>query len=90
MRVKVLIDQTLVGVLAEIDGATYFEYDNRFLSSGQALSPLHLPLAPGARLCNKAYLQNLPGLCFDSLPDAWGSESWNGGFRRRRIAGSIR
>ncbi len=88
MHVKVLIGQTLVGTLAEIDGAIYFEYAAAFLQSGQALSPLHLPLREGATLCNKAWLQNLPGLCFDSLPDAWGErvmERWFQAQQKRGI-----
>jgi len=79
MHVNVLIGKTLVGVLAEIDGNTYFEYDDGFLRTGRELSPLHLPLQPGAKPCQKAFLQNLPGMCSDTLPDAWGKrvmERW--------------
>ena len=53
MRVKVLLQDTLVGQLAEIQGTTYFEFDGAFLRSNEALSPLHWPLAPGARPCRK-------------------------------------
>lgn len=72
MRVKVLIDDALVGQLADIEGITYFEFDAAFLRSGVELSPLYWRRAVGARACRKAYQKNLPGFCYDSLPDAWG------------------
>ena len=71
MRVNVHCGDAQVGALSEINGQTYFQYDDRFLRSGLELSPLRLPLSPGVHLCPHAYLLHLPGLCYDSLPDDW-------------------
>ena len=72
MRVRVLMGDTLVGQLADIEGTIYFEFDAAFLQSNVEISPLHWRLAAGARACRKGHLHNLPGFCYDSLPDAWG------------------
>jgi serine/threonine-protein kinase HipA len=72
MRVRVLLGDTLVGQLADIEGTTYFEFDAAFLRANEEISPLHWRLVAGARACRKGHLRNLPGFCYDSLPDAWG------------------
>jgi serine/threonine-protein kinase HipA len=72
MRVRVLMDNTPVGQLADIEGTTYFEFDAAFIQSNAEISPLHWRLVTGARACRKRHLHNLPGFCYDSLPDAWG------------------
>ncbi len=84
MRVNVHYGERQVGALSEIDGQTFFQYDERFLRTGLELSPLRLPLGPGVRLCARPYLQNLPGLCYDSLPDAWGQRVMERWFRQER------
>ncbi len=84
MRVNVYLDATPVGALSDIGGQTYFQYDDAFLRSGLELSPLHLPLGPGVRLCARPYLLHLPGLCYDSLPDYWGQRVMERWFRQER------
>ena len=84
MRVNVHLGDTRVGALSEINGQTYFQYDDAFLRLGLELSPLRLPLGPGVRRCDRFYLLNLPGLCYDSLPDAWGQRVMERWFRQER------
>ena len=67
-----------------INGQTFFQYDEGFLRTGLELSPLRLPLGPGVRLCTRRYLLNLPGLCYDSLPDDWGQRVMERWFRQER------
>ncbi|HTX66589.1 MAG TPA: type II toxin-antitoxin system HipA family toxin [Opitutaceae bacterium] len=89
MRVNVLLGERRVGALSEITGQTFFQYDDQFLASGLELSPLHLPLAPGVRPCPLAYLRHLPGLCYDSLPDAWGQRVMERWFRQERQQAAV-
>ena len=78
-----------VGALSEINGQTFFQYDDGFLRSGMELSPLHLPLGPGVRRCSKPFLLNLPGLCYDSLPDDWGQLIMERWFRQERRQAAV-
>jgi serine/threonine-protein kinase HipA len=50
----------------------YFEYSEAVLDRGLQLSPLRLPLKPGAQASPHAPFEGLHGLFNDSLPDGWG------------------
>jgi len=68
-----------VGAVAEApDGRITFEYDDAFRSSGQEVSPIHLPLSRAGpqefpELRRLPAFAGLPGLLADSLPDAFGN-----------------
>lgn len=75
MKVQVHLNDLLLGTLAMINGRTFFEFSSDYLSLGRpSPSPLHLPLRSGVFLCEKTAMLNLPGCCYDSLPDAWGQK----------------
>lgn len=62
-----------VGVLAETPAREiYFEYDAEWQARGFALSPYHLPLAPGLHRERTGIFGGLFGVFDDSLPDGWG------------------
>ena len=84
-----LSGEHVVGRLAIVNGTSYFEYDPAFIRSGHELSPLHLPLQSGVFECRKPHLLNLPGLCFDSLPDDWGKKVATRWFAARQTPGEI-
>lgn len=73
MKLEVLYQKKPIGelTLAE-DALPEFSYAPAFLRSGLELSPLHLPLAKSAYRFRNPGLRNLPGLIYDSLPDAYG------------------
>lgn len=73
MKLEVIYHGALVGVLTlGEDGLPVFTYAATFLRSGPELSPLHLPLTETPYRIRQPALRNLPGLIFDSLPDAYG------------------
>jgi len=73
MKLEVIYQGALVGELtAEDDGLPVFTYAPDFIRDGLELSPLHLPLAKTPYAIRYPALRNLPGLVFDSLPDAYG------------------
>ena len=61
-----------VGILAQKDNKSYFEYDKAFLKTGIELSPYKLPLKAGLFRCDDDTFEGLWGLFADSLPDGWG------------------
>lgn len=61
-----------LGRLADDGQALLFEYAPEALSQGLELSPLHLKLRAQAYGGFPLFLQRLPGLIADSLPDGWG------------------
>ncbi len=66
-----------IGTLLYDDGKVYFEYDERFRTSGLEISPLMLPLESTRLYRNEAereYFQGLPGVFHDSLPDKFGTK----------------
>ncbi len=63
-----------VGQLDEGQGRVYFEYDPAWLAHGQELSPLHLARKAGTLYHHAKAFDGLPGLFWDSLPDAWGAK----------------
>jgi len=62
----------LLGTLADNGSDLLFEYSPEALKRGLELSPLRLKLREQAYGGFPAYLQRLPGLISDSLPDGWG------------------
>lgn len=62
----------LLGQLADDGRTLLFEYAAEAQAQGLELSPLHLKLRAQAYADFPAYLQRLPGLIADSLPDGWG------------------
>lgn len=80
MKVQVRMNNVPLGTLAIINGRTVFEFSATYLASGlPSPSPIHLPLRSGVFLCENPAMLNLPGCCYDSLPDAWGqriAERW--------------
>ncbi|MBK5232648.1 MAG: type II toxin-antitoxin system HipA family toxin [Thermoleophilia bacterium] len=62
-----------VGAIASDDGAITFEYDSRFVARRIEVSPITLPLGPGAHRFDPALFGGLPGLLSDSLPDRFGN-----------------
>ena len=64
----------LVGTLASMeDGKIAFEYADRWLKNGFAISPFSLPLEKKVFIPTKQYFSGLFGVFADSLPDAWGN-----------------
>jgi serine/threonine-protein kinase HipA len=61
-----------LGTLADVGSDLLFEYSVEALRAGLELSPLHLKLREAAYGSFPSYLQHLPGLIADSLPDGWG------------------
>lgn len=62
----------LLGTLADNGSELLFEYAPEALKQGLELSPRHLRLRGKAYRGFPEYLQRLPGLIADSLPDGWG------------------
>lgn len=62
----------LFGTLADNGRALLFEYSPDALARRLELSPRHLKLRPEAYGGFPDYLQRLPGLLADCLPDGWG------------------
>lgn len=78
-RLDVFYGNELAGALSRGPDGLAFEYKADFLETGHELSPLHLPLGTGRRVRREPPGADLPGLCEDSLPDAWGwlvMDSW--------------
>jgi len=78
----------LVGQALEYtNGRVGFSYDKRYLESGVALSPRHLPLEQGVfefpGLRHSESFNGLPGALADSLPDAFGNKIIQGYFEAR-------
>lgn len=61
-----------VGRLAIRDSQIYFEYDQAFIERGLEISPLRLPLKSGVNHFDYQFVEGLPGVFNDSLPDGWG------------------
>lgn len=73
MKLEVLYQKSPIGELTLGDDALpVFSYTSAFVRSGLELSPLHLPLAKSPYAFRNPALRNLPGLIYDSLPDAYG------------------
>lgn len=64
--------EIVVGKFAERDRVVYFGYDPGFLATGLQISPVRLPLVPGAARFDARLFDGLPGVFHDSLPDGWG------------------
>ncbi|BHH85089.1 type II toxin-antitoxin system HipA family toxin [Desulforhopalus sp. 52FAK] len=62
----------LLGTLADNGDELLFEYSPEALRQGLEMSPRHLMLRGQAYGGFPEYLQRLPGLIADSLPDGWG------------------
>ena len=65
----------VVGTLAEDGQDLLFQYTAQALQRGLELSPIRLPLRTMAypdRRADYVKLHDVPGLIYDSLPDAWG------------------
>ena len=58
-----------VGRLAIRNGIIYFEYDNDFLQTELAISPIKLPLQRGVVELPRNPFEGLAGAINDSLPD---------------------
>jgi serine/threonine-protein kinase HipA len=79
-----------LGALASNGRETLFEYHPDALRQGLELSPRHLKLRAGAYGDFPAYLDGLPGMVSDALPDGWGRLLMDKQFRRAgRDAGSM-
>ncbi len=73
MRLEVIYQSAPIGELSlGDDGLPVFTYTPAFVDSGLEFSPLHLPLAKSPYAFRNPALRNLPGLIYDSLPDAYG------------------
>jgi len=84
VRLTVRYNGEAIGRLNDDTGTMLFQYDGDFLSKRIELSPLHLPLRPGAFATKSPFESDLPGLFADSLPDHWGRTIMD---RRLREAG---
>ena len=74
VEVELFIDDEVrpVGQLATTKNRIYFEFNQSCIERGYELSPIRLPLAPGAKSFDRHTFEGLPGLFYDSLPDGWG------------------
>ena len=86
-RLNVFFDGMRVGELAlPANNGIFFEYSPDFLATGFELSPLRLPLAPGAFSRHQPATVTLHGLFEDSLPDSWGTRIMNDWFKVKGVA----
>ena len=74
-----------VGRLGLGPGGIHFEYDGGFLGRRLEISPLRLPAAPGLLRPSQSnpFEDHMPGVFYDSLPDAWGHRLLNRLVRER-------
>lgn len=78
----------LVGTLADDGHDVLFEYSPEALALGVELSPIWLPLRTAAypdQQMQYMSLHRVPGLIYDSLPDAWGFRIMHRRMRARGI-----
>lgn len=75
----------LLGTLADNGEKILFEYSAEALRQELELSPRYLSLNPRAYGPFPDYLERLPGLISDALPDGWGMLLMNRLFRQRGI-----
>lgn len=71
-----------LGTLAHANRTLMFEYADEAIERGIEFSPLKLPLRAPAFSGFPAYLDGLPGLIADSLPDGWGRRVMDQCFRK--------
>lgn len=71
-----------LGTLADNGKALLFEYSSEAIKQGLELSPRHLKLRTDAYGDFPVYLDRLPGLIADALPDGWGLLLMDKQFRR--------
>lgn len=91
MKLEVLYQGMAIGELTlGEDRLPVFNYHPAFVRSGLELSPLHLPLAKSSYAFRKAALRNLPGLIYDSLPDAYGLRALSERVKRLNLPESNR
>lgn len=79
-------ERWLLGTLADNGDELLFEYSPDALKQGLELSPRHLKLRPEAYAGFPHYLQRLPGLIADSLPDGWGMLLMDRFFRKNGLS----
>lgn len=78
-------EQWQLGTLADNGRVVLFEYHPEAITRGLELSPRHLKLNSVAYGDFPTYLDRLPGLISDSLPDGWGMLLMDKHFRRSGI-----
>ena len=71
-----------LGVLAEFGHRSLFEYAPEALRQGLELSPFRLALRQPAYEGSEPFLEGLPGLIADALPDGWGRLLMDRRFRK--------
>ena len=71
-----------LGQLAELGHRSLFEYSAEALRQGLELSPFRLPLRQAAYETSEPFLEGLPGLIADALPDGWGRLLMDRRFRK--------
>jgi serine/threonine-protein kinase HipA len=64
-------NEHLVGQLVS-EKRLFFKYDDNFFKLGWEISPIHLPLDSKIYSFDYTFLEGLPGVFYDSLPDGWG------------------
>lgn len=74
-----------LGTLADNGRELLFEYSPQAMAQGLELSPRHLKLQANAFGNFPDYLDGLPGLIADALPDGWGRLLMDKQFRRAGI-----
>ncbi|GHU11875.1 toxin HipA [Betaproteobacteria bacterium] len=74
-----------LGQLADDGSTMLFEYASEALAQGLELSPLHLKVSAQTHGRFPDFLQRLPGLFADSLPDGWGLMLMDRLFRARGL-----
>lgn len=74
MRLNVYYHGQRVGQLSEVSQGVFFQYDVQWIGDGLELSPFELPLAHKVYGPFNRATSGLPGLVYDSLPDAFGME----------------
>lgn len=93
--VEVLLWGQRVGALAPLAGRPglyEFQFSPPFAATGLDISPLRMPIAPGARYSfpslNRETFQGVPGVIADALPDAFGNALIDAYMTRHGIAAS--
>ncbi len=72
-----------VGILAQKERDSLFQFSESFLASPLPLSPIRLPVRPGVHVFTAGEGLETFGLFEDALPDGWGRRIIDARFRKR-------
>ncbi len=71
-KLTVKYNGKIVGILSQVEDKIAFQYDEKWMKNGFAISPISLPLSREVYINRKDNFDGLYGAFHDSLPDGWG------------------